>query len=442
MDYLSALILIAIVLASVIILLVFGKKHKEINTLIEELGFKKPKLFLSYRIKFPFEEETFILDTSNYYRYHYVTLSIPLKTSLSLNIRKTDDNYGLDDHDLSLVFAKEIKTGQEDFDRKFKIFSNKERKTAQFLWHREVREIVEKIFNKGVNSIETNGKYLTVSIPIPKKTDIPSFQEIPLQLLKLKSLFKAHFLEEPQEVKISSSFFFYLLFIIPIIFSIGQISLAIILSFRRNNDFSPISFSRHLLITSMFYLPLIFLYLFYAYKFLITRPGFIKKFFGNIILSIIWFITGLPFVQSINGYFDHSPGRNEFYLVISKVTRKRSFILLLQKEEESKKRKIKGTFDLLKFSLHPSTIKLSVKREEFLEAKPCQTHILVLVRDGALKIKWIQSYTLFEKKSSLKQKTTKKLFYPFKACKINKSIACYYDNFKITTSLLYFPPLS
>ncbi len=149
-----------------------------------------------------------------------------------------------------------------------------------------------------------------------------------------------HEISEPKAFKTYAHALLYSFYIIPVAFSVTQIVVSVLLSFSTNKDYEVLN-PHHLLIkTIILFLLGLFPYLFFCYRTVKKLPASKKIFYPCLILSAIWFIATIPFVDTLNGYWDRSVAQPVEYIVERKLVGKNeSFVLLLSKGKESDKRK-------------------------------------------------------------------------------------------------------
>lgn len=367
----EVLVPIVIGTAVVLIFLLFHRSsEKRIKTIIDGLGFKGSKFYLSSRLKFSAQGETFILDFSDK---NLLKLHLPLPTPLGLTVRKKVD--------VSPIFLqKEIKTNQADFDHKFTITTNHEREATLLFQEAEARHTIEQLFSEWVTEIDLDGQYLTAKVATQTEANPSSLKEIPTGLLKLKNLLQKKEGLTFGKAERPSILVWYLIYGLPVLCALAQIAFAVLLPYKMKKDFSPVSAGQLILITGLIFLPLIFLYLFLAFRIAKNRPAATKKFFVSFILATFWFVSALPFIQGVNGYFDRSLPRKVEYYVTAKVPGKqKSFIILLLQSKPVKKPSA-GPPTVFYSFMERDTIKLSVKREEYLKAKPYLNLIIAVPR--------------------------------------------------------------
>jgi len=379
-------ILIIFIAVFILILWFFRRTGKRLGILLDALGFKKRKFLLSQRIKESYQGEPVLLEfLSN----NQLELSFPLKTSGGFTIKRKQDMGLFEDH-FGLV-----RTGQADFDEKFGILSNREAEMVEFFQNPEIRELVEGMFNEWIYAVELGGKDLKATIRMNANVDPALLKKIPENLFKLKKFLKEKEIVQKEIVKGSSYLPLYFLYAIPPVLSITEFSLAILLFFESKNDFAPANWWSLILRTLLIFVPVALAYLYLTFRITRQYPAAFQKFSICAFLIFIWFGFTTLFIQAVNGYFDKSLAKKVEYVVVDKIPG-RDRLLLEDQERAAKSRKAGFIRKYFRRSLDYYAIRLSVRNEEYLKAKPYLTMATIFLRDGFFGVKWIEAYVFYE----------------------------------------------
>ncbi len=382
-------VLILLAVTFFFIVLFQGRAHKRLNTVIEALGFKPKRIFLSSQRRETFQGEPIKLEISK----DVLRILFPLTTAVSFTIRKKGDAP-------SWESGKQIKTGQADFDAKFSIITHAERETMELFLHSEVRTLLDTLFNGWIEEVECDGDHLQAAISIQSQADPLLLQVASESLLKLKRLLEGKQTAKETKWGSPSRLTLYFLYAFPLLLAIAQIVLAVWLPASVRKDFEPTNSVSLVLKSIIISSPLILLYLYVSFAITRRYPASGKKFYACLLFAFIWFLSAFPFSQGVNGYFDRSALREVSYTVVDKIPSKKGQTFLLILEEEGKKKDIGEDIVRQRLSrlFSSGTVKLAVKRSEYLRAKPGQTQAKVFLRAGALGVTWIDGYALSEGK--------------------------------------------
>lgn len=364
-------------------------KNKE--AIIQNLGFKPRKIYLSSLIRTSFQDETFTLDIS---RGDKLRLLLPAKSSVGFTITERENSRS---ERLSYLpnFTEELRTGDPEFDRRFSLKSNLESAVTLLFERKDLRNIISALFNGWVTKLEVDGKHITVTISTSFGLDTSPLRNIPQMMIELKRVFT----RENAKVKGNekrTSFTHWIIFVIPVLMALAQVVTAVLFSVWMKKDFQPIRSGELILKTLLIFAPLVSLYLFFSFRLMRNQPSFYTRFSTCLILAIVWLLSFFPFVQAVNGYYDRSVAVKSAFVVVDKVPKARrsqTYILILR-EYPSEGTKTDTLAEKFVRRLSPLEVKISVSREEFLMARPKETFVVVYIREGALGIRWVDSYTV------------------------------------------------
>lgn len=364
---------------------------KNREAIIQNLGFKPRKIYLSSNIRTSFQDETFTLDIS---RADKLRLLLPAKSSVGFTITERENSRS---ERLSYLpnFTEELRTGDPEFDRRFSLKSNLETAVTLLFERKDVKNIISALFNGWVTKLEVDGKHITVTISTSFGLDTSLLRNIPQMMIELKRVFT----RENATVKGNekrTSFTHWIIFVIPVLMALAQIVTAVLFSVWMKKDFQPIRSGELILKTLLIFAPLVSLYLFFSFRLMRNQPSFYTRFSACLVLAIVWLLSSFPFVQAVNGYYDRSVAAKSAFVVVDKVPKARrsqTYILILR-ESPSEGTKTDTLAEKFVRRLSPLEVKISVSREEFMMARPKETFVAVYIREGALGIRWVDSYTV------------------------------------------------
>jgi len=126
----------------------------------------------------------------------YLRISLEKRTRLKLRVYRESAISRLGE---KMGLVREVKTGDEQFDNDFLIFSNNKEQAEIYLSSFDKKNIVKELFKRGFDELIMDGKRLLVSKPYSFKNDsvedlsILKVQEILDILFKLTSGFDSNF---------------------------------------------------------------------------------------------------------------------------------------------------------------------------------------------------------------------------------------------------------
>jgi len=387
-EILLALALVVVAFLSLIFFYSL-KRPKRLNVILQALGLKRRRFLLSNRFVEVLKGEKIFFEIMG----ESLSISLPFKSPLGFTVKKKEYLKGFED-----LFGI-VKTGDAELDSRLVLISN-DQKAAEGLFQNEsMREILKKICNEWVNLLELDGKNLRLLVSLKGEGDPTQLKDHLSNLLGLKKLLMDESYLSPSVSRVNR-IGLYLLYGLPISLGILGILATAWMNHLAKSDFSPLEYKNVILVTFWIFLPIIPVYLYISYRITKKEPSGYTKFSISLCILAAWFVFSFLPIQALNGFFDKSEGKAEDFLVIDKYLRvkSRSYVFtLLKKGEKPKENFILK--QLVKYfpNADPFAFRLRVKQDEYFKAEPNETIARLVLRDGALGIKWIESYTLYSR---------------------------------------------
>jgi len=364
-----------------VVLLVFlfvasRKRRRVLDLLAQKVGaVGSGRKFTAVHEGVPYRYEYFPGSGNSPSRFQVATDS-PLEGSFKIGREKAFDRFSK-----NLGIAREIQTGDPDFDREFYISSSDEEFARGFFSDAQRRQAVRDVFRLGFTEIKLDKKGMeAVLTPFPLREDIdPSFLPAAAQLLirlaqdPSVSYVPPAYIEDPswKTRRIAA-------FAIPSLLLVAGTASWI----WGGAEFTPLDPEDVFLDSLKYSLPGLGIFLWWAVRALVGRSTSHKELLVVLVLSLAGFLVAGGGAETLaNGILDTSPHSGHEARVLQKyVTRsKNSTTYHVQVES-------------WRSPTQPETI--SIRSSDYGRIQPGRTTVLAVTKPGRLGFEWLVAYEI------------------------------------------------